>query len=108
VAIDAVFDSESVATTYKEKLAKAGVIFCSISDAIKEFPELVKKYLGLVVPSGDNFFAALNSAVFSDGSFCYVPKNVKCPLELSTYFRINDTESGQFERTLIIVEKMAH
>lgn len=105
VAIDAVFDSESIATTYKEKLAKAGVIFCSISDAIKDFPELVKKYLGLVVPSGDNFFAALNSAVFSDGSFCYVPKNVKCPLELSTYFRINDTESGQFERTLIIVEK---
>jgi len=105
VAIDAVFDSVSIATTYKEKLAKAGVIFCSISDAIKFYPNLIKKYLGSVVSSGDNFFAALNSAVFTDGSFCYIPQNVECPLELSTYFRINDKESGQFERTLIIAEK---
>jgi Fe-S cluster assembly protein SufB len=105
VAVDAVFDSVSVATTYKEKLAKAGVIFCSISDAIKFYPDLVKKFLGTVVSSGDNFFAALNSAVFSDGSFCYIPQNVSCPLELSTYFRINDKDSGQFERTLIIAEK---
>lgn len=105
VAVDAVFDSVSVATTYKEKLAKAGVIFCSISDAIKFYPDLVKKFLGTVISSGDNFFAALNSAVFSDGSFCYIPQNVSCPLELSTYFRINDKDSGQFERTLIIAEK---
>jgi Fe-S cluster assembly protein SufB len=105
VAVDAVFDSISIATTYKEKLAKAGVIFCSISDAIKFYPNLVKKFLGSVVPSGDNFFAALNSAVFSDGSFCYIPQNVICPLELSSYFRINDKNSGQFERTLIIAEK---
>jgi len=105
VAVDAVFDSESVITTYKEKLAKAGVIFCSISQAISDYPELIEKYLGLVVPPGDNFFAALNSAVFTDGSFCYIPKNVTCPLELSTYFRINDKDSGQFERTLIVVEK---
>lgn len=105
VAIDAVFDSESIITTYKENLAKFGVIFCSISQAISDYPELIEKYLGFVVPSGDNFFAALNSAVFTDGSFCYVPKNVNCPLELSTYFRINDKDSGQFERTLIIVEK---
>lgn len=105
VAIDAVFDSESIATTYKEKLAKHGVIFCSISDAIKDYPHLIEKFLGLVVSPGDNFFAALNSAVFTDGSFCFVPKNIKCPLELSTYFRINDKESGQFERTLIIAEK---
>lgn len=105
VAIDAVFDSESIATTYKEKLAKAGVIFCSISEAIIHYPELVQQYLGTVVPPGDNFFAALNSAVFTDGSFCYIPQNVECPLELSTYFRINDQESGQFERTLIIAEK---
>ncbi|RZL51204.1 MAG: Fe-S cluster assembly protein SufB [Pedobacter sp.] len=104
VAVDAIFDSISIGTTYKEKLAKAGVIFCSISEAIKEYPELVKKFLGSVVPSNDNFFAALNSAVFTDGSFCYIPKNTKCPLELSTYFRINDKVSGQFERTLIITE----
>lgn len=105
VAIDAVFDSVSIATTYKEKLAKSGVIFCSISDAIQFYPNLVQKFLGSVVSSGDNFFASLNSAVFSDGSFCYIPQNVICPLELSTYFRINDKDSGQFERTLIIAEK---
>ena len=105
VAVDAVFDSVSIATTYKEKLAKSGVIFCSISDAIKFYPRLVEKFLGTVVSSGDNFFASLNSAVFSDGSFCYVPQHVTCPLELSTYFRINDKDSGQFERTLIIAEK---
>ena len=105
VAVDAVFDSISIGTTYKEKLGKSGVIFCSISDAIQFYPKLIKKFLGRVISSGDNFFAALNSAVFSDGSFCYIPKNVKCPLELSTYFRINDKDSGQFERTLIIAEK---
>ena len=105
VAVDAVFDSVSIATTYKEKLAKSGVIFCSISEAIQHYPNLVEKFLGSVVSSGDNFFAALNSAVFSDGSFCYIPKNVTCPLELSTYFRINDKDSGQFERTLIIAEQ---
>ena len=105
VAIDAVFDSVSIATTYKEKLAKSGVIFCSISDAVQFYPALVKKFLGTVVSSGDNFYASLNSAVFSDGSFCYIPQNVTCPLELSTYFRINDKDSGQFERTLIIAEK---
>lgn len=105
VAIDAVFDSVSIGTTYKEKLAKTGVIFCSISEAIEFYPNLVEKFLGTVVSCGDNFFASLNSAVFSDGSFCYIPKNVTCPLELSTYFRINDKESGQFERTLIIAEK---
>ena len=105
VAVDAVFDSVSITTTYKEKLAKSGVIFCSISDAIQHYPELIRKFLGTVVSSGDNFFAALNSSVFSDGSFCYIPQNVTCPLELSTYFRINDKESGQFERTLIIAEK---
>jgi Fe-S cluster assembly protein SufB len=105
VAIDAVFDSVSIATTFKEKLGKSGVIFCSISDAIRDYPDLIKRYLGTVISSGDNFFAALNSAVFSDGSFCYVPQNVECPLELSTYFRINDKDSGQFERTLIIAEK---
>jgi Fe-S cluster assembly protein SufB len=105
VAVDAVFDSVSIATTYKEKLAKSGVIFCSISDAIKYYPKLVQKFLGTVVSSGDNFYAALNSAVFSDGSFCYIPQYVICPLELSTYFRINDKDSGQFERTLIIAEK---
>jgi Fe-S cluster assembly protein SufB len=105
VAIDAVFDSVSIATTYKEKLAKSGVIFCSISDAIQYYPQLIKKFLGSVVSSGDNFFSALNSAVFTDGSFCYIPKNIKCPLELSTYFRINDKDSGQFERTLIVAEK---
>jgi Fe-S cluster assembly protein SufB len=104
VAVDAVFDSVSIATTFREKLKEAGVIFCSISDAIKEYPELVKEYLGSVVPVTDNYFAALNSAVFSDGSFVYVPKDTICPMELSTYFRINNKESGQFERTLIICE----
>ena len=108
VAVDAVFDSVSIGVTFRKELAKYGVIFCSISDAIKLYPDLVKKYLGLVVPMGDNFFAALNSAVFTDGSFCYIPKNLKCPIELSTYFRINDEESGQFERTLIIAEKNSY
>lgn len=107
VAVDAVFDSVSVATTYKEKLKEAGVIFCSISEAVKEHPELVKKYMGSVIPANDNYFAALNSAVFSDGSFCFVPKGVKCPMELSTYFRINNPDSGQFERTLIVAEEGA-
>tara|TARA_B110000503_G_scaffold141432_1_gene235003 strand:+ start:20380 stop:21840 length:1461 start_codon:yes stop_codon:yes gene_type:complete len=105
VAVDAVFDSVSIGTTFKKSLQKAGVIFCSISEAVEYYPHLLKKYLGSVVPSGDNFFSALNSAVFSDGSFCYVPKNVICPLDLSTYFRINNEEAGQFERTLIIVEE---
>lgn len=105
VAVDAVFDSVSVGTTYKEDLEKVGVIFCSISDAVKEHPELVKKYLGTVVPYSDNFYAALNSAVFSDGSFVYIPKGVKCPLDLSTYFRINAKETGQFERTLVIADE---
>lgn len=105
VAIDAVFDSISIATTFQEKLAKYGVIFCSISEAIQSYPNLIKKFLGTVIPPGDNFYAALNSAVFSDGSFCYIPQNTSCPLDLSTYFRINDKESGQFERTLIIAEK---
>ena len=105
VAVDAVFDSVSIATTFKEELAEYGVIFSSISEAIQDYPELIKKYLGTVVPIGDNYFAALNSAVFTDGSFCYIPENVKCPLELSTYFRINDQNSGQFERTLIVAEK---
>jgi len=104
VAVDAVFDSESIGTTFQEQLAEVGVIFCSISEAIKEHPELVKKYLGRIVPIGDNYFAALNSAVFSDGSFCYIPKGTKCPMEISTYFRINNEESGQFERTLIIAD----
>jgi Fe-S cluster assembly protein SufB len=108
VAVDAVFDSVSVATTFKAKLKEAGVIFCSFSDAVKEHPELVKKYLGSVVPYTDNFFAALNSAVFSDGSFVYVPKGVRCPMELSTYFRINAQNTGQFERTLIIAEEGAY
>ena len=107
VAVDAVFDSVSVATTFKEKLAEAGVIFCPISEAIRDHPELVKKYLGSVVPYSDNYFATLNSAVFSDGSFVYVPKGVKCPMELSTYFRINQMNTGQFERTLIIAEEGA-
>jgi Fe-S cluster assembly protein SufB len=105
VAVDAVFDSVSVATTYKKKLAKAGVIFCSFSEALLEYPELIKKYLGTVVPTSDNFFAALNSAVFSDGSFVFIPKGVRCPMELSTYFRINTQNSGQFERTLIVAEE---
>ena len=107
VAVDAIFDSVSVGTTYKAKLAEQGIIFCSFGEAVREHPELVKKYLGSVVPLSDNFFAALNSAVFSDGSFVYVPKGVKCPLELSTYFRINTAETGQFERTLIIAEEGA-
>ena len=104
VAVDAVFDSVSVATTFRETLRKAGVIFCPISEAIREYPELVRQYLGSVVPVGDNFFAALNSAVFTDGSFVYVPKGVRCPMELSTYFRINARSTGQFERTLIIAD----
>ncbi len=105
VAVDAVFDSVSVATTFKEKLASMGVIFCSFSEAVKEHPELVRRYLGSVVPHSDNFFACLNSAVFSDGSFVYVPKGVRCPMELSTYFRINASETGQFERTLIVADE---
>ena len=108
VAVDAVFDSVSVATTFKGKLAEAGVIFCSFSEAVQKHPELVKKYLGSVVPVTDNFFASLNSAVFSDGSFVYVPKGVRCPMELSTYFRINAAETGQFERTLIIADEGAY
>ena len=105
VAVDAVLDSVSVATTFKAELAKVGVIFCSFSEAVQQHPDLIKKYLGSVVPYNDNFFAALNSAVFSDGSFCYVPKGVRCPLELSTYFRINAADTGQFERTLIIADE---
>jgi len=105
VAVDAVFDSVSVATTFKEKLSELGVIFCSMSEAVQEHPELVQKYLGSVVPQGDNFFAALNSAVFSDGSFVYIPKGVRCPMELSTYFRINAADTGQFERTLIVADE---
>ncbi|MFZ5755303.1 MAG: Fe-S cluster assembly protein SufB [Pseudomonadota bacterium] len=105
VAVDAVFDSVSVTTTFREKLAEAGVIFCPISEAVREHPELVQKYLGSVVPTGDNFYAALNSAVFSDGSFVYIPKNTRCPMELSTYFRINQAKTGQFERTLIIADE---
>ncbi|MGI0490475.1 Fe-S cluster assembly protein SufB [Alkalinema pantanalense CENA528] len=107
VAVDAIFDSVSVATTFKDKLAEHGVIFCSMSEAIKDHPELIRKYLASVVPIADNFYAALNSAVFSDGSFVFVPKGVKCPMELSTYFRINNGESGQFERTLIVAEEGA-
>jgi Fe-S cluster assembly protein SufB len=107
VAVDAIFDSVSVATTFRDKLAKVGVVFCSFSDAVKEHPDLVRRYLGSVVPYTDNYFAALNSAVFSDGSFCYIPKGVRCPMELSSYFRINNSESGQFERTLIIAEEGA-
>ncbi|MBW4502243.1 MAG: Fe-S cluster assembly protein SufB [Scytonema hyalinum WJT4-NPBG1] len=105
VAVDAIFDSVSIGTTFKEKLLKDGVIFCSISEALQEYPELVQKYLGSVVPAADNYFAALNAAVFSDGSFVYIPKGVKCPMELSTYFRINNGETGQFERTLIVAEE---
>jgi Fe-S cluster assembly protein SufB len=105
VAVDAVFDSVSVATTYKAKLKEYGIIFCSFSEAVREHPELVKKYLGSVVPVKDNFFSALNSAVFSDGSFCYIPKGVRCPMELSTYFRINAMDTGQFERTLIVADE---
>ncbi|MEM7026757.1 MAG: Fe-S cluster assembly protein SufB [Pseudomonadota bacterium] len=108
VAVDAVFDSVSVATTFKGKLKDAGVIFCSFSEAVKDYPELVKQYLGSVVPVGDNFFAALNSAVFTDGSFVYIPKGVRCPMELSTYFRINASNTGQFERTLIVADEASH
>ncbi|MBM3359365.1 MAG: Fe-S cluster assembly protein SufB [Betaproteobacteria bacterium] len=107
VAVDVIFDSVSVATTYKERLAEVGIIFCSISEAVREHPDLVRKYLGTVVPPGDNFYASLNTAVFTDGSFCFIPKGVKCPMDLSTYFRINTAESGQFERTLIIAEEGA-
>ncbi|MCH9053851.1 MAG: Fe-S cluster assembly protein SufB, partial [Proteobacteria bacterium] len=105
VAVDAVFDSISVATTYKEKLGELGIIFCSFSEAVKEHPDLVQKYLGSVVPYSDNFYATLNSAVFSDGSFVYIPPGVRCPMELSTYFRINAANTGQFERTLIIADR---
>jgi Fe-S cluster assembly protein SufB len=108
VAVDAVFDSVSVGTTFQEKLAEKGVIFCSFSDAVQKHPELVREYLGTVVPYTDNFYAALNSAVFSDGSFCYIPKGVRCPMELSTYFRINAASTGQFERTLIVAEEGSH
>ncbi|GFZ83548.1 Fe-S cluster assembly protein SufB [Pseudohongiella nitratireducens] len=108
VAVDAVFDSVSVVTTFREKLKEAGVIFCPISEAIREYPELVQKYLGSVVPQKDNFYAALNSAVFSDGSFVYIPKGVRCPMELSTYFRINELNTGQFERTLIVADEGSH
>ena len=105
VAMDIVIDSVSVATTFKKTLGEKGIIFCSISEAIREYPELVQKYLGTVVPQKDNFYAALNSAVFSDGSFCYIPKGVRCPMELSTYFRINQAGTGQFERTLVIADE---
>ncbi|WP_198244013.1 Fe-S cluster assembly protein SufB [methane-oxidizing endosymbiont of Gigantopelta aegis] len=108
IAVDAVFDSVSVATTFKGKLKEAGVIFCPISEALQDYPELVKQYLGTVVPAGDNFFAALNAAVFTDGSFVYIPKGVRCPMELSTYFRINAANTGQFERTLIIADEGSH
>ena len=108
VAVDAVFDSVSVGTTYQKELKEQGIIFCSLSEAVKEYPDLIEKYLGSVVPIGDNYFSALNSAVFTDGSFCYIPKNVKCPLDLSTYFRINDQQSGQFERTLIVAEENSY
>ena len=108
VAVDVIFDSVSVTTTYKHRLAEVGVVFCSFSEAVRDHPELVRKYLGSVVPPGDNFYAALNSAVFTDGSFCYIPKGVRCPMELSTYFRINTQESGQFERTLIVAEDRSY
>src|SRR5205814_5056955 len=107
VAVDAVFDSVSVATTFRSELAKVGVIFCSFSDAVQKHPDLVRKYLGSVVPYTDNFFATLNAAVFTDGSFCYIPKGVRCPMELSTYFRINSAGTGQFERTLIVADEGA-
>src|SRR5512141_2982406 len=107
VAVDAIFDSVSVGTTMKEELSKYGIVFCSFGEALQTHPELVERYLGTVVPHSDNFYAALNAAVFSDGSFCYVPKGVKCPMELSTYFRINSADTGQFERTLIIADEGA-
>jgi Fe-S cluster assembly protein SufB len=108
VAVDIVVDSVSVATTFRDTLAKKGIIFCSISEAIKEYPDLVRKYIGSVIPVKDNFYAALNSAVFSDGSFCYIPKGVRCPMELSTYFRINQAGTGQFERTLVIADESSY
>jgi Fe-S cluster assembly protein SufB len=108
VAVDAVFDSVSVGTTFKKQLAEKGIIFCSFSEAVQEHPDLVRKYLGMVVPYTDNFFATLNSAVFTDGSFCYIPKGVRCPMELSTYFRINAANTGQFERTLIVADEGSH
>ena len=108
VAVDAVFDSVSVGTTYQKELKEQGIIFCSLSEATQEYPDLIEKFLGTVVPIGDNYFSALNSAVFTDGSFCYIPKGVRCPLDLSTYFRINDQQSGQFERTLIIAEENSY
>ena len=108
VAVDIVMDSVSVATTFRETLSKKGIIFCSISEAIKEYPDLVRKYLGTVIPFKDNYYAALNSAVFSDGSFCYIPKGVRCPMELSTYFRINQAGTGQFERTLVIADESSY
>jgi Fe-S cluster assembly protein SufB len=108
VAVDAVMDSVSVKTTFKETLAELGIVFCSFSEAVKEYPELVKRYMGSVVPFTDNFFATLNSAVFSDGSFCYIPKGVRCPMELSTYFRINSANTGQFERTLLIADEESY
>ena len=108
VAVDVVMDSVSVATTFKETLAEKGIIFCSMSEAVQEHPELIKKYLGKVVPASDNFYAALNSAVFTDGSFCYIPKGVRCPMELSTYFRINEAGTGQFERTLIVADESSY
>ena len=108
MAVDAVMDSVSVKTTFRETLAESGIIFCSFSDAVKEYPDLVKRYMGTVVPYTDNFFAALNSAVFSDGSFCYIPKGVRCPMELSTYFRINSANTGQFERTLLVADEESY
>ncbi len=108
MAVDAVMDSVSVKTTFKETLSEKGIIFCSISEAIRDYPDLIKKYLGSVVPCTDNYYAALNAAVFSDGSFCYIPKGVRCPMELSTYFRINAEGTGQFERTLIVADEGAY
>ena len=108
IAVDAVIDSVSIGTTFKEQLAEQGIIFCSITEAIQDHPDLVKKYMGSVVPMTDNYFAALNSAVFTDGSFCYIPKGVRCPMELSTYFRINAENTGQFERTLLIADEGAY
>ncbi|MBR4437808.1 MAG: Fe-S cluster assembly protein SufB, partial [Bacteroidales bacterium] len=108
VAVDAVFDSVSVKTTFRETLAEKGIIFCSFSEAVRDYPDLVKKYLASVVPVGDNYFSALNSAVFTDGSFCYIPKNTRCPMELSSYFRINAQGTGQFERTLIVADEGAY
>ena len=108
VAVDFVMDSVSVATSFKEKLAELGIIFCSFSEAVQNHPDLVQKYMGTVIPYTDNYYAALNSAVFSDGSFCYIPKGIKCPMELSTYFRINESGTGQFERTLLIADQSSY